>query len=317
MLIKKGADVNARRSDGWTPLHYAANGGSVLLVKLLVENGAELNPRMKEFLATPLHFAANKNHNLVVQYLLEKGAEVDPKNHIKRTPLYDACLNGGFESVELLVENGANITSAGEDGSTPWHAANIGGHLEMVKYLKGKGVDVNLKRNENAIALHDATYFGKYELVEYLLENGAFIDQVTDDFKATPIHAAVMTREEKIINLLMDWGANLSPRLENGESVFDIALREDLSHVVNRLDEKKMDTWTIGEVCQWISQLESKHRVKPRKFHDAFRIAKVNGKTLHRSKFSLKNVVGIEDEKFQQILTKEIELRNEYDIQIG
>jgi hypothetical protein len=41
-LIKKGDDVNQQDQQGWTPLNFAAGKGNVSLVKLLVENGADV-----------------------------------------------------------------------------------------------------------------------------------------------------------------------------------------------------------------------------------------------------------------------------------
>ena len=41
-LIKAGADVNQQEAQGWTPLNFAAGKGNLRLVKLLVENGADV-----------------------------------------------------------------------------------------------------------------------------------------------------------------------------------------------------------------------------------------------------------------------------------
>lgn len=41
-LIKDGADVNQQDDQGWTPLNYAAGKGDLPMVKLLVENGADI-----------------------------------------------------------------------------------------------------------------------------------------------------------------------------------------------------------------------------------------------------------------------------------
>jgi len=45
LLLKHGADVNARDDAGSTPLHYAAHSGCLSLVKLLLKYGGD--PRIK------------------------------------------------------------------------------------------------------------------------------------------------------------------------------------------------------------------------------------------------------------------------------
>lgn len=45
MLIRKGADVSALDSLGRTPLHYAAQSGNVLAMKVLIGNGAKVMSR--------------------------------------------------------------------------------------------------------------------------------------------------------------------------------------------------------------------------------------------------------------------------------
>ena len=45
VLISEGADVNARRTDGGTPLMIAASNSNPEIVRLLIEKGAELEAR--------------------------------------------------------------------------------------------------------------------------------------------------------------------------------------------------------------------------------------------------------------------------------
>ena len=40
LLISKGANVNAKDDDGWTPLHYAVREGHTKIIELLKKNGA-------------------------------------------------------------------------------------------------------------------------------------------------------------------------------------------------------------------------------------------------------------------------------------
>jgi ankyrin repeat protein len=45
LLLEKGADVEAKVEDGWTPLLWAAEKGYETIVKLLVEKGANVESK--------------------------------------------------------------------------------------------------------------------------------------------------------------------------------------------------------------------------------------------------------------------------------
>ena len=57
-LKAQGADINARRSDGATPMHSAARGNAVM--EWLKAQGADINARRSDG-ATPMHYAARGN----------------------------------------------------------------------------------------------------------------------------------------------------------------------------------------------------------------------------------------------------------------
>ena len=67
-LIANDADANAKDSDGWTPMHYAATEGYGKVVKLLLANGADANAKDSDGW-TPLHYAARRGYAEVVKLL--------------------------------------------------------------------------------------------------------------------------------------------------------------------------------------------------------------------------------------------------------
>lgn len=75
-LLERGATVNR---PGWSPLHYAAAGGSADITRVLVERGAALNARAPAGL-TPLMMAAREGQEDTVDVLLESGADSALKN---------------------------------------------------------------------------------------------------------------------------------------------------------------------------------------------------------------------------------------------
>jgi len=75
-LIVAGADTNAAEDDGWTALHWAAEGGYADIIKLLINAGADVNSRSVTGW-TPLHSAACGGDVVATAVLLEAGADVN------------------------------------------------------------------------------------------------------------------------------------------------------------------------------------------------------------------------------------------------
>ncbi|MBV9866268.1 MAG: ankyrin repeat domain-containing protein [Abitibacteriaceae bacterium] len=49
LLIEFDADINARTNNGWTPLHSAVFSGGIKVAELLLQNGADINEAQAEF----------------------------------------------------------------------------------------------------------------------------------------------------------------------------------------------------------------------------------------------------------------------------
>jgi ankyrin repeat protein len=77
-LVAHGAAV---QKDGWSPLHYAATGGSAAIVKLLLSKGAAIEARSPNG-STPLMMAARYGNEEAVDALLAAGADRTAKNDL-------------------------------------------------------------------------------------------------------------------------------------------------------------------------------------------------------------------------------------------
>lgn len=78
-LLARGARVNRA---GWTPLHYAAAGGSEDIARLLIARKARLDAASPKQSGayTPLMMAAREGQAGMVRLLLEQGAKLALKN---------------------------------------------------------------------------------------------------------------------------------------------------------------------------------------------------------------------------------------------
>ena len=100
-LIKMGADVNR---EGWAPLHYAASADTpqtLDIIKLLLENSAYIDAASPNG-TTPLMLAAQYSSEAVVKLLLEEGADITLRNQRNMTAADFAQLVDRQYMVDLL-----------------------------------------------------------------------------------------------------------------------------------------------------------------------------------------------------------------------
>ena len=147
--LDKGVDVNAKREDGSTPLHGAAEGGHGEIVELLITAGADLHATTVPMLGgggwIPLHSAARQGHRGIVELLIEMGTDVNTRDSAGKSTLHDAVLEGHKGIVELLINKGADLNAKSGYYGTPLHVAGSMGHKGIAELLIANGADLNVQ----------------------------------------------------------------------------------------------------------------------------------------------------------------------------
>jgi len=141
--IRKGANIDARDDDQYTPLHHACDNGHLEVVMALIEVGANVNVNGGSYKNTPLHFACDNGHLEVAMALIEKGADIDARDDIQNTPLHLACWNSHLKVAMALIDKGAAIDARNADKKTPLHLAFRNNDIEFIMALVEKGADIN------------------------------------------------------------------------------------------------------------------------------------------------------------------------------
>lgn len=100
-LLQRDADAN---KPGWTPLHYAATGGHIDVIQLLLENHAYIDAASPNG-STPLMMAAMYGTLDSVRVLLDAGADAAIKNDLGLTALDFAKRGHKPDSVDLIASH--------------------------------------------------------------------------------------------------------------------------------------------------------------------------------------------------------------------
>jgi len=214
-LLEHGANPNAADRNGITALHYAiinglgqaASGISMVrshtpylhrpnmveLVKALLKHGANPNARLTAP-ATEMDYGPGYGKILRTAQLNVGGGRISP---VGATPFLLAALSFDPALMHLLVSAGADPLLATEENVTPLMAAiGLGREraslisytekqeakiMEMVKMLVEMGVDVNAVETATGLtALHCAAFYGNSErVIQFLVEKGANLNVTT------------------------------------------------------------------------------------------------------------------------------------------
>ena len=142
-LLNHGTDANIRSNSGYTPLHWAAHRGQIECVQVLLDHNANTNLQLDVLGQTPLYFAINKHRAEdtldIARRLLEHGADPNLYRVSYSSPLHRASSSGLLAVARLLLSYGAKVDAKDYRGRTPFQEAASEGHHEITKLLLENG----------------------------------------------------------------------------------------------------------------------------------------------------------------------------------
>jgi ankyrin repeat protein len=145
-------------SDKLTPLLDAVNGYDIEMIRLLIDNGADVN-FLNKFGYSPLMAASWRGRTEIMQILIDNKSNIlytTPEGH--DALYYTISYSDKIEAVRLLVENGSDINLVNDYGSSHLLVcAFVGGDfgIESAKLLIAYGANItsNLKTSEDWLTI--------------------------------------------------------------------------------------------------------------------------------------------------------------------
>jgi ankyrin repeat protein len=112
IIDNSSVDIDVQDSQGKTALHYAAEHGNLIIIKLLLSKEASLDVRSNDR-GTVLHVAAAKSDEKVIEALFERGANLHAEDVDERKPLAVVLKNGNWIAARAI----SNLLLGGKQGN--------------------------------------------------------------------------------------------------------------------------------------------------------------------------------------------------------
>ncbi|KAK3579169.1 hypothetical protein CHS0354_022704 [Potamilus streckersoni] len=225
-LLTSGVSPDVTNEDGLTALHQCCIDDSEEMLKLLLEFGANVNAKDSE-LWTPLHAAATCGHVHLCRLLIEKGADLLAVNADGNMP-YDICEDEvTLDYVETQMAN-RGITQEQIDDMRLTTEKHM---LADLKKLAAEGGDLEYRDIYGATPLHIAAANGYLEVVEFLQDEHVSL-HIRDNDSWMPVHAAACWMQLEVLEMLVRNGADIDAKTKNGETPFDLCEDPDIKQKI-------------------------------------------------------------------------------------
>ena len=222
---------------------------SIEFLQHVLDYGFDVNSK-KEDGFTLLHFAASSSYPATVKFFLDKGIDVNVKDNDNTIPICIAAeYSDNPEVLQTLIDAGADIHVTQRDGETLLiSAAGRNPNPEITKFLLNLGFDIEDRDEDGFTALLNAAAWQRNpDVIDVLLEAGAN-KRAKSKYGDSMLHLVSHNRSKEVARYISD--AFFTSDVNNsGESCLEKMLKYGTSPSVLKVLLEKMKEEQIFFAC--------------------------------------------------------------------
>nr|XP_019580618.1 PREDICTED: transient receptor potential cation channel subfamily A member 1 [Rhinolophus sinicus] len=248
------AHINFVNNGKSSPLHMAVQSGDLEMIKMCLDNGAQLE-LIENGKCTALHFAATQGATEIVKLMISSysGSSdiVNARDGNEETLLHRASLFDHHELAEYLISVGADINSTDSEGRSPLLLATASASWNVVNLLLSKGAHVDIKDHLGRNFLHLTVQqpYGLKNLQPEFMQMQHIKELVMDEDNdgCTPLHYACRQGVPVSVNNLLNFNVSIHSKSKDKKSPLHFAASYGRINTCQRLLQDMSDTRLLNE----------------------------------------------------------------------
>ena len=173
-LIKRDSKLASLDDKGRSALWYSADGGLEQTSAALIASGKiDLNSKDSRG-HSALAQAVRNGHTAIVRMLIDQGADIDIRTNAGNTLLMLAILEKNSDIAQLLLTQAIDINARNNVGDTALMLAAGSAQNEILEKLIDAGADMQLRNEEDLNAFQIANNSGHQKTAEIIRERSNF-----------------------------------------------------------------------------------------------------------------------------------------------
>lgn len=235
-LLEKGVRSDCAGWDGMTPLHYAVQNGHLNVAKILILNGAKVNPTDIDD-RTPLLLAVHFNQLDIAEFLMQQGGDPNIRDLDGLSPLFYAAAYGDYFMTDMFLFYEGKQDVKDQTGKNPFLAAVWGGFPAIARLLLNYGAELRSGDQDGNNALMLAVMNQDTVMADSLLAWGIDIHQ-QNQRRHTALELALQSQDSVMVQKLLNAGADPNHEIQKGFTTLDYAKSTGVkSHLIDQLQK--------------------------------------------------------------------------------
>ena len=226
-LVNVGFNPLQQNIYGETTLHAALMHGKEKLAFYIMEQYPTLKDINGKYARSPLHYAAAGGNVALLKHLIDIGLDTRYVDWYGCTILHIACLNRQKDVVKYMIQfHGYLRDMKDKFNKSALHFASQGGDIGIFVHLCNAGMNVNARTKNMNTMLHRACTRRNYEMINYLLHHYIGDMNQPDNDGGYPFHTAARLGDDAVLRIFIKHNVDICKLSSEAESILHISCIE-------------------------------------------------------------------------------------------